>query len=152
MQHQEEHEMVPDTSNAQNIGLDQRQNEGDEGFDWEDDESTEDRKYKGEERKGTRALNNIIKRSWFKWLIVLLVDGILIAVTAVIHVLFADKETDVSRNLELWFVFLSFLCTMSLLMIGLVELIPSIVKRFVRSMTPTTLEMLKMRLAVWVLY
>ncbi|KAJ2956882.1 hypothetical protein NQZ79_g7318 [Umbelopsis isabellina] len=147
MQHNEKHEMVPDTTNAQSIGLDQRQNEGDEGFDWErDDESGEDHQYNGENRAGTRAVKNIMKRPWVKWLVILLVDGILIAITAVLHVQFADKETDVSRNLQLWFVFLSFIYTMSLLMIGLVELIPNIVKRFVRSMTPTTLEMLKMRL------
>jgi hypothetical protein len=149
MQPNEKHEMQPDTSNIQNIGLDQRQNEGDENFDWEhDDESGEDHHYTGEKGAGARAMSHIVKRPWFKGLMILLVGVILIAITVVIHVQFADKETDVSRNLELWFVFLSFIYTISFVTIVIVEIVPDIVKRFVRSMTPTTLEMLKMRLEV----
>ncbi|CAM0140235.1 unnamed protein product [Umbelopsis sp. WA50703] len=147
MQPNEKHEMQPDTSNIQNIGLDQRQNEGDENFDWEhDDESGEDHHYTGEKGAGARAMSHIVKRPWFKGLMILLVGVISIAITVVIHVQFADKETDVSRNLELWFVFLSFIYTISFVTIVIVEIVPDIVKRFVRSMTPTTLEMLKMRL------
>jgi threonine/homoserine/homoserine lactone efflux protein len=136
MQPNEKHEMQPDTSNIQNIGLDQRQNEG------------EDHHYTGEKGAGARAMSHIVKRPWFKGLMILLVGVILIAITVVIHVQFADKETDVSRNLELWFVFLSFIYTISFVTIVIVEIVPDIVKRFVRSMTPTTLEMLKMRLEV----
>ncbi|KAH8552566.1 Mechanosensitive ion channel-domain-containing protein, partial [Umbelopsis sp. PMI_123] len=74
---------------------------------------------------------------------------VLIAITALLNVLYAGRQNDVSLNLELWFTFLSFIYVMAIVTNYFVEIVPSITKHFVKRMTPTTLEIFKMRLAYY---
>jgi hypothetical protein len=136
-------------SQARDPGNDQQNPEGDEEFDWnQDDEAVEDHAYKRKIDRKDRPFTFFLYEKWFKRCVVAFIDLALIAVTAVLNVYYAGRQNDVSLNLELWFTFLSFIYTMAIVMHYFVEIIPGIIKRFVKKMTPTTLEIFKMRLAV----
>jgi hypothetical protein len=137
---------------ARDPGGDQQNPEGEEDFDWNrDDDTFEDHAYKKKMDRKDQPLTFFLYGKygkWFKRFIIVFIGLALIAVTAVLNVLYAGRQNDVSQNLELWFTFLTFIYVVAIVTHYFVEIIPGVIKRFVKRMTPTNLEIFKMRLAV----
>lgn len=136
-------------SSSPNLDVGQRDNEQDKNFDWnQDDESIEDHVYSPKAGPKTQRFISLIHKSWFQRLMVLFLAIVLMTITIFIHVMDQENSTAVTINLELWFTFITFIYVMAIAMHCLVEIIPGLIKHFVKKTTPTTLEILKMRLAV----
>ncbi|KAF7731964.1 hypothetical protein EC973_007069 [Apophysomyces ossiformis] len=87
--------------------------------------------------------------SYIQWSCIVFFALILIAVTVAIWVVYAQRISMVSYNLELWFTWLTFMWFISTMSQLGVELVPWAIKRFAGALRPGTTEVLRMRLSYY---
>ncbi|KAI9312179.1 Mechanosensitive ion channel-domain-containing protein, partial [Dichotomocladium elegans] len=124
-----------------------------EQFDWSgadeaDEDIANDKKDRSKNSKGI-VLCLTRNSSYIAWSLVILFAMALIAITVILFFVYEDKPSMVSYSLQLWFTWAAFMWCISLVLQGIVELVPWLIKRIVGILRPHSTEVLRMRLAYY---